>query len=436
MYTIIHIPDFEKAKVFAPHCDWCICQSEFDYETYTLNGETFYFCLKKGFEKTVKRAGNNYPYDDYGVSMLAISVDSNGQLANCTNRWNVDRIGNPNLTVQEISQIVGRDFYETFKPIPLTANDTGARKTHSQSRFTVYLNKKYQGKFKAEEHPRSKSEWSSKDWDAYMFNDGVLDYDEAFADLNELLSSDSIPRQHIVFLTGAGVSAESGLETFRGEGGMWTDKERIRLSSAGALYYDTEKCLNFYNALRKRIAEAEPNEAHRIIAWLEEDHEVTVITQNVDNLHERAGSSRVIHLHGELTKVCSSNNRTTCIKEYPLDVPIRVGDKAEDGSQLRPNVVMFGEYVGDTDKAVGCISNADIFVVIGTSFSIHPAGGLIRYAHHEIPKFVINPEEMEQCVQLGFTHIKATATEGMLQLIELLNDLLDPGSEPIQDMEH
>ena len=367
-YTIIHIPDFEKAKVFAPYCDWCICQSGFDYDTYTLNGETFYFCLKEGFEKTAKRAGNNYPYDDYGVSMLAISVAPDGQLANCTNRWNVDRIGNPNLTVQEVCQIVGRDFYEVFKPLK-----------------------------------------------------------------NSIKHS---PRQHIVFLTGAGVSAESGLETFRDEDGMWTDKKRIRLSSAGALYYDTEKCLNFYNALRKRIAEAEPNEAHRIIAWLEEDHEVTVITQNVDNLHERAGSSRVIHLHGELTKVCSSNNRTTCIKEYPLDVPIRVGDKAEDGSQLRPAVVMFGEYVSDTDEAVDCISNADIFVVIGTSLSIHPAGGLIRHAHNEISKFVIDPAEMDLCVQLGFTHIKATATEGMLQLVEVLNDLLDPRSEPIQDMEH
>ena len=205
-----------------------------------------------------------------------------------------------------------------------------------EKKFTDYLNKKFQGKFKAEEHPKSKSEWTRKDWDAFMFNDGVLDHDEAFADLNELLSSNSVPRQHIVFLTGAGVSAESGLETFRGENGMWTDQERVRLASASALYYDTEKCLDFYNALRKRIAEAEPNEAHRIIAGLEKDYEVTVITQNVDNLHERAGSTRVIHLHGELSKVCSSDNRTTCIKEYPLDIPILLGDQAEDGSQLRP----------------------------------------------------------------------------------------------------
>ncbi|MBO7585894.1 MAG: hypothetical protein J6T13_01765 [Bacteroidales bacterium] len=137
---------------------------------------------------------------------------------------------------------------------------------------------------------------------------------------DELLSSKPTPRQHIVFLTGAGISAESGLETFRGEDGMWTDKERVRLASAGALYYDTEKCLDFYNALRKKIAEAEPNEAHRIIARLEEEHEVTVITQNVDNLHERAGSMRVIHLHGELSKVCSSNVLAYSIREHQLDV--------------------------------------------------------------------------------------------------------------------
>ena len=237
---------------------------------------------------------------------------------------------------------------------------------------------------------------------------------------NELLSSNSISRQHIVFLTGAGVSAESGLETFRGEDGMWTDKERVRLASAGALYYDTEKCLDFYNSLRKRIAEAEPNEAHRLMAGLEKDYEVTVITQNVDNLHERAGSTRVIHLHGELSKVCSSDNRTTCIKEYPLDVPIRLGDQAEDGSQLRPSVVMFGEYVGSTDEAVSCIREADIFVVVGTSLQIHPAAGFVKYAHHEIPKFVIDPADMDLCVQLGFTHFKTTASEGMRRLVETL----------------
>lgn len=127
MYTIIPIPDFEKAKTFAPHCDWCICQAKFDYGTYTLNGETFYFCLKEGFEKMTKRAGDNHPFDEYGLSMIAVSVTPDGRLANCINRWNEDRIGNPNLTVQEINQMVGHDFYEVFKPIPFIAKDADVR---------------------------------------------------------------------------------------------------------------------------------------------------------------------------------------------------------------------------------------------------------------------------------------------------------------------
>ena len=204
-------------------------------------------------------------------------------------------------------------------------------------------------------------------------------------------------RQHIVFLTGAGISVESGLSTFRGKDGMWTNEEWAYLASTDALYNDTQRCLDFYNYRRKQLAEVEPNDAHRMIAELEKEHEVTVITQNVDNLHERAGSSQVIHLHGELSKVCSMDNRTTCVKEYPLTTPIMVGDKADDGS--------------------------DIFVVIGTSLQVYPAAGFINYAHHEVPKFVIDPGEMEQCTQLGFTHYKTTASEGMKMLLEAFKDL-------------
>ena len=225
-------------------------------------------------------------------------------------------------------------------------------------------------------------------------------------------------RQHIIFLTGAGVSVESGLSTFRGKNGLWTNEEWAYLASTEALYNDTQRCLDFYNWRRKQLAEVEPNEAHRIIAELEKEHEVTVITQNVDNLHERAGSTHVIHLHGELSKVCSMNNRTTCVKEYPLTTPIMVGDKAEDGSQLRPYIVMFGEYVDSMNVAIDIVSKADIFVVIGTSLKVYPAAGFINYAHHEVPKFVIDPGEMDQCTHLGFTHFKTTATEGMKMLLE------------------
>ena len=185
-------------------------------------------------------------------------------------------------------------------------------------------------------------------------------------------------RQHIVFLTGAGVSAESGLSTFRGKDGMWTNEEWVHLASTDALYNETQKCLDFYNWRRKKLAEVEPNDAHRMIAELEKEHEVTVITQNVDNLHERAGSTRVIHLHGELSKVCSM-----------------------DGSQLRPYIVMFGEYIDSMNVAVDIVSKADIFVVIGTSLKVYPAAGFINYAHHEVPKFVIDPGEMEQCTDYG-----------------------------------
>lgn len=230
-------------------------------------------------------------------------------------------------------------------------------------------------------------------------------------------------RQHIVFLTGAGISAESGLNTFRGTDGLWTNEEWVHLASTDALYNETQRCLDFYNLRRRKLAEVEPNDAHRMIAELEKEHEVTVITQNVDNLHERAGSSRVIHLHGELSKVCSMNNRTTCVKEYPLTIPIKIGDKAEDGAQLRPYIVMFGEYIDSMNVAIKIVSMADIFVVVGTSLKVHPAAEFIRYAHHEVPKFVIDPGNMDQCIELGFTHFKTTATEGMQELLEAFKNL-------------
>ena len=227
-------------------------------------------------------------------------------------------------------------------------------------------------------------------------------------------------RQHIVFFTGAGISVESGLSTFRGEGSLWSDEDVIYLASTDALYNDTQRCLDFLNTLRKQMSEAEPNEAHCMIAELEKDYEVTVITQNVDDLHDRAGSSHVIHIHGEFSKVCSMDDRTTCVKEYPMDVPIKIGDKADDGSQLRPYIVMFGENV--VTDAAEYISRADIFVVIGTSLNVYPAAGFINYARPEVPKFVIDPGDMEQCTQLGYTHFKTTATEGMKMLLDALKN--------------
>ena len=223
-------------------------------------------------------------------------------------------------------------------------------------------------------------------------------------------------RQKIVVLTGAGISRESGIPTFRDNNGMWKKYDAQKLASVAGFEEDPQAVLDFYNARRKNLLEVQPNHAHRMLAELEKLHDVTIITQNVDDLHERAGSSHVIHLHGELTKVTSSLNRLNpdYIKEYPLDVPIRLGDKAADGSQLRPFIVWFGEYLGlEMDEAVEQVRNADIFVVIGTSLVVYPAAGLVNYARPEIPKFLIDPGDMQGRLPKGFHHIQKTAVEGI-----------------------
>lgn len=240
---------------------------------------------------------------------------------------------------------------------------------------------------------------------------------------------DSHLRQHIVVFSGAGMSAESGLSTYRDEHGLWKEYDWEKLASASAFYENPEPVLEFANMLIYEVLKAEPNHAHRLIAELEKWHDVTIITQNVDDLHERAGSTNVIHLHGELTKVTSSDNRTNpdCIKDLPLDIPIRVGDKATDGSQLRPYIVWFGEYVMDFDKAADIVRNADIFVVIGTSLTVQPAASLIRYAHPEVPRFIINPSEAiipnDGNIPDGYVHIREKATIGVETFIDRLIEL-------------
>ena len=234
-------------------------------------------------------------------------------------------------------------------------------------------------------------------------------------------------RQKIVVLTGAGISKESGIPTFRDNNGMWQKYDAKKLASVMGFEEDPQAVLDFYNARRKNLLEVQPNHAHKMLAELEKQHDVTIITQNVDDLHERAGSSRVIHLHGELKMVTSSRNRLNpeYIKEYPLDVPIKLGDKAADGSQLRPFIVWFGEYLGpEAEQAVILVENADIFVVIGTSLVVYPAAGLVNYAHPEIPKFLIDPGDMQGRLPEGFHHIQKTAVEGIDVLIEEINKLL------------
>ena len=230
-------------------------------------------------------------------------------------------------------------------------------------------------------------------------------------------------RQKIVILTGAGISAESGLDTFRDKNGLWQKHDAMRLSSIEGFEQEPQAVLDFYNARRKQLLEVEPNAAHKMLAELEKWHDVTIITQNIDNLHERAGSTHVIHLHGELTKVTSSHapNDPHCVKVYPLDVPIRLGDKAGDGSQLRPFIVWFGEYVPAMEVAEAHVRKADIFAVIGTSLQVYPAAGLTRYAHGGVPKFVVDPNLA--IIPTGFTHIKENATSGVARLVDEIKKL-------------
>lgn len=236
-------------------------------------------------------------------------------------------------------------------------------------------------------------------------------------------------RQHIVVLSGAGMSAESGLSTFRDNDRLWKQFDWQKLASVGGFHEDPKAVLDFYNMRRRRLLEVEPNHAHKLLAELEKWHEVTIITQNVDNLHERAGSSNVIHLHGELTKVTSSAKRNdpNCIKELPLDTPILLGDKAADGSQLRPYIVWFGEYVTEYDKATKIVRDADIFLVIGTSLTVTPAAQMVKFPHHSVPKFIINPgmafDPYDDHFPDGYVHIKENATTGIETFIDHLIEL-------------
>lgn len=244
---------------------------------------------------------------------------------------------------------------------------------------------------------------------------------------NHLLILEKLPlRQRIVVFTGAGISVESGLSTYRGADGLTSKYDYRWLSSASSFDENPAVVLEFHNMLRSRLLEVEPNQAHKLLVELEQFYDVTIVTQNVDNLHERAGSRNVVHLHGELSKVTSSRNRLdpACIKEFSLDVEIKLGDKAADGSQLRPYIVWFGEYLSNEAEVVNLIKNADILVVIGTSLTVYPAASFINYAHPEIPRFIIDPGELSANIPAGFTHIKEPATTGLKTLLNHLTTLL------------
>ncbi|MBW4758922.1 NAD-dependent deacylase [Prevotella denticola] len=227
----------------------------------------------------------------------------------------------------------------------------------------------------------------------------------------------------IVFLTGAGMSVESGFKTFRGNDGLWEDYPVEQVASHEGWEANPALVNSFYNNLRKKLYAASPNEGHRLIKELEKDYDVTVVTQNVDNLHEKAGSSKVIHLHGELTKVCSSKNPydSRYIQELPAeDCMVAPGTRAGDGSLLRPFIVFFGEAVPMIEPAAEEAAKADIFVIIGTSLNVYPAAGLVRYTRPGIPIYLIDPDDAPAGSAGRVRHIKKGASEGMKDLMREL----------------
>lgn len=229
----------------------------------------------------------------------------------------------------------------------------------------------------------------------------------------------------IVFLTGAGMSVESGFKTFRGSDGLWENYPVQQIATHEGWLEDPTLVTNFYNMLRKKLYAAQPCEGHKLIAEMEKDYEVLVITQNVDNLHERGGSSKVCHLHGELTKVCSSRDpyNPYFIKELPEnDCEVEPGTKAGDGTLLRPFIVFFGESVPMIEQAAEWVSEADIFVIIGTSLVVYPAAGLVRYTRPGTPIYLIDPNDVDFAPGLGITQIKKGASEGVKELIEILHN--------------
>jgi NAD-dependent deacetylase len=223
----------------------------------------------------------------------------------------------------------------------------------------------------------------------------------------------------LVVLTGAGISAESGLRTFRDSDGLWEGYKVTDVATPRAWKKDPQMVLRFYNERRKNVLDAQPNAAHIGLAQLEQDFDVTIITQNIDDLHERGGSTNVLHLHGEIFKMCSEKNKSLI---YDIRGDIELGDKAEDGAQLRPFIVWFEEPVPMIEKAMKLVMNADIFVVVGTSLVVYPAAGLLNYVEVTVPKFIVD-KKIPHTSPMPFLHlIEKPATEGVAELQTLLQE--------------
>lgn len=232
-------------------------------------------------------------------------------------------------------------------------------------------------------------------------------------------------KKKLVVLTGAGVSAESGISTFRDSDGLWEQHRVEDVASIEGWYRNPALVLDFYNARRAQLPTVRPNAAHLSIASLETEYEVTVVTQNVDNLHERAGSTKVIHLHGELTKVRPENccnERDGFSEETVFDIgaeAVHIGDLAPNGAQLRPHIVWFGEAVPKIESAIDAVEAADILLIVGTSLQVYPAAGLYAYAKAGTPIYIIDPKDVP-VRDARLTHIKEVATKGMEEFKKLL----------------
>ena len=227
----------------------------------------------------------------------------------------------------------------------------------------------------------------------------------------------------LVFLTGAGISAESGISTFRDSDGLWEKYPVEQVASIEGYYRDPALVIEFYNKRREQLLTTVPNEAHKLVAALDEHFDTTVVTQNVDDLHERAGSKHIIHLHGELMKATSSANPNDprCIVSLTPDkLNIEIGDKAKDGSQLRPFIVWFGEAVPKMEEAAKAAMEADIFVIIGTSLNVYPAAGLVSYVPRGAQLYLIDPKPVKVPYGLDIHTIQKGATEGMRELMGIL----------------
>lgn len=228
-------------------------------------------------------------------------------------------------------------------------------------------------------------------------------------------------KKKIVVLSGAGMSKESGLDTFRDSDGLWAGYNVEEVASIEGFHRNPKLVLDFYNLRRKELLKHSPNKGHQILADMENDNfEIAIITQNVDDYHEKAGSTNVLHLHGELMKARSINDDNTIYDIDPKASDINIGDLAPDGYQLRPHIVWFGESVPKYDEAIKIVASADIFVVIGTSLNVYPAAGLLAYVPKTTKIYLIDPKQVHSAYRQDIIHLEYGASEGLERLRDIL----------------